>query len=83
VAKGLFITKRSRQDIQPGFAYLCTRVHLPTEDDWKKLRRIIQLLKGTQNDVLTLKADNSHVIKWHVDPALAVHKDFRKTAELH
>jgi hypothetical protein len=33
VAKGLFVTKRFRQDIQPGIAYLCTRVQHPTEDD--------------------------------------------------
>jgi hypothetical protein len=42
VVKGLFVTKRARQDIQPGIAFLCTRVQHPTEDDWKKLRRMIQ-----------------------------------------
>jgi hypothetical protein len=34
--------ERARQDIQPGIAFLCTRVQHPTEDDWKKLRRMIQ-----------------------------------------
>jgi hypothetical protein len=33
VAKCLFVTKRTRQDIQPGIAFLCTRVQHPTEDD--------------------------------------------------
>jgi hypothetical protein len=77
VAKGLFVTKRARQDIQPGIAFLCTRVQHPTEDDWKKLRRMIQFLKGTEKEVLTLKADDSHVIKWHVDASFAVHEDFK------
>jgi hypothetical protein len=77
VAKGLFVTKRARQDIQPCIAYLCTRVQHPTEADWQKLRRMIQFLKGTETDVLTLKADDSHVIKWHVDAAFAVHDDFK------
>jgi hypothetical protein len=77
VAKGLFVTKRTRQDIMPGIAYLCTRVQQPTADDWKKLRRLFQFLKATQNDVLTLKADDSHVIKWYVDAAFAVHDDFK------
>lgn len=31
VAKGLFVTKRARQDIQPAIAFLCTRVKDPTE----------------------------------------------------
>jgi hypothetical protein len=77
VAKGLFVTKRARQDIQPGIAYLRTRVQHPTESDWDKLRRMIRFLKCTKKDVLTLKADNSHVIKWHVDAAFAVHDDFK------
>jgi hypothetical protein len=76
-AKGLFVTKRARQDIQPGIAFLCTRVQHPTEDDRKKLRRMIQFLKGTQNEALTLKADDSHVIKWTVDASFAVHEDFK------
>jgi hypothetical protein len=61
----------------PGIAYLSTRVQRPTEDDWKKLRRLIQFIRATQEDVLTLKADNSHVINWHVDAAFAVHDDFK------
>ena len=37
VAKGLFVTKRARQDIQPAIAFLCTRVKTPTDEDWGKL----------------------------------------------
>jgi hypothetical protein len=34
-------------------------------------------LKDTENEVLTLKAVDSHVIKWHVDASFAVHEDFK------
>ena len=47
VAKGLFLCKRSRPDIQPTIAVLSTRVKSPTESDWKKLIRMLEYLKGT------------------------------------
>ena len=37
VAKGLFVTKRARQDIQPAITFLCTQVKAPTNEDWAKL----------------------------------------------
>ena len=38
VAKGLFLCKRARPDIQPVIAVLSTRVKSPNESDWKKLK---------------------------------------------
>jgi hypothetical protein len=77
VAKGLFASTRARPDIQPTIAFLCTRVREPTEEDWNKLQRLMKFLNSTQDDVLTLSADGSNVIKWHVDAAFAVHPDFK------
>ena len=77
VAKGLFVCKRARQDIQPAIAFLTTRVKSPTKDDWCKLKRMMGFLKATSDDVLTLDADSSGTIVWHVDAAFAVHPDFR------
>ena len=37
VAKGLFLCKRAKPDIQLAIAFLCTRVKQPDEDDQKKL----------------------------------------------
>ena len=37
VAKGLFLSKRARPDVQPVIAFLCTRVKCPTEQDKEKL----------------------------------------------
>jgi hypothetical protein len=42
VAKSLFLCKRARPDIQTAVAFLATRVKECGEDDYKKLRRMIQ-----------------------------------------
>ena len=47
VAKGLFLSKRSRPDIQMTIAFLCTRVREPTMEDWGKLHRVMDYLKKT------------------------------------
>lgn len=47
VAKLLYLTKRARPDIETAVAFLCTRVTKCDEDDWKKLRRVLQYINGT------------------------------------
>ena len=66
VAKCLFMAKRARPDIQMAIAVLATRVRDPTKDDWKKLVRVLRYLNGTPDLVLTLQADDLHVIHWYV-----------------
>ena len=44
VAKILYLSWRTRQDIQIAVAFLCTRVQSPDEDDYKKLTRVMQYL---------------------------------------
>ncbi len=77
VAKGLFLCKRARPDIQPTIAFLCTRVKEPDVDDWKKLSRLITYLHNTKDDCLTLKIDNLNTAVWFADAAFAVHKDMK------
>ena len=77
VAKGLFAAKRGRPDTGTAIAVLSTRVREPSVDDWNKLIRYLQYVKRTRDDVLTLSADNLHVLKWYVDASFAVHPDFR------
>lgn len=77
VARGLFLCKRARPDIQLAISFLSTRVREPDVDDWKKLRRLINYLRNTQDMVLTLSADNTYVLKWDIDAAYAVHKDMK------
>ena len=45
VAQLLYISKRSRPDLAPSVPFLTTRVCKPSEDDWKKLRMVIEYLK--------------------------------------
>ena len=63
VAKGLFLCKRARPDIQMAISVLASRVRAPTTADWKKLMRVMRYLNGTSNFCLTLSADNLHTIK--------------------
>ena len=77
VAKGLFVSKRARPDIQPTNAFLCTRVQDPNEGDWEKLVRMMKYLNGTRNDALTLAADDLQVVKWYIDASFATHPDFK------
>lgn len=77
VAKGLFLSKRARQDIQPAIAFLTTRVKEPTKNDWNKLCKVMGFLKTTQDDVLTLEAEKEMTIMWHIDASFAVHPDFK------
>jgi hypothetical protein len=78
VMKGMFLCKRARQDIQPGIAFfLATRTSEPNEGDWAKLIKILVFLKAIQDEVTSMKADNTQTIKWYVDASFAVHKDYK------
>jgi hypothetical protein len=75
VAQLLFLSARARRDIQPVTAFLTTRVKNPDEDDWGKLKRLLQYLKGTLHMPLILSADSMTIPRWWVDAAYAVHHD--------
>ena len=59
----------------PGYLYLSTRVKEPTKGDWFKLTQMLGFLKATQEDVITLESDRSHIITWYPDTAPAVQND--------
>ena len=77
VAKGLFLCKRGRPDIQGAIAYLCTCVQSPNECDWMKLVRLMKYLNGTRAKTLRIKADDISVVKWYIDASFAVHDDYK------
>jgi len=66
-AQLLFVGNRCRLDIKTVVAFLCTRVASPDEDDWKKLRRVLQYLRGTIDLKLTLGADDITKMESWVD----------------
>jgi hypothetical protein len=47
------------------------------EDDWKKLKRMLQFARGTKDDYLTPSATSLHNVRWWVDAACAVHRDMK------
>jgi len=75
VAKLLYLCRRTQQDIQTAVAFLCTRVKNPDEDDCKKLARVIQYLRATNDMTLTIEPSNSP--KWWVDSSYAIHPDMK------
>jgi hypothetical protein len=77
VAKTLFLCKRARPDLQTTVAFLCTRVKCCDEDDYKKLQRMLQFIRATKDDYLTLSAHSLHNVRWWVDASYAVHPDMK------
>jgi hypothetical protein len=47
------------------------------EKDWLKLKRVLEYLRGTLNDVLTLGADDLGMMRTWVDVSYAVHEDIK------
>jgi Reverse transcriptase (RNA-dependent DNA polymerase) len=74
-AKLLFVANCARPDIQLPISFLSSRVTCADEDDWRKLKRMLQYLHGTINMPLTLSIDNISVVKTWVDAAYGVHSD--------
>ena len=54
VAKLLYLSKSTRQDIQMAVAFLCTRVREPDTADYKKLTKVMQYLRNTIKKTLQL-----------------------------
>jgi hypothetical protein len=77
VAKQLYVSHRGRPDVQLPIAFLCTRVSKSTEQDWSKLKRVLEFLEGTLDDRITLGADDITVMQTWVDASYAVHSDMK------
>ena len=73
VAKTLYATKRARPDTCTAVAFLTTIVKEPDLEDWNKLSHMMQYIRGTRQLPLILSADGTHILKWWVDAAFAVH----------
>ena len=58
VASLVFISRRCRLNIQTSVAFLCRRVAEPDEDDCKKLKPVLQYLRGKTDPDITLGADD-------------------------
>ena len=72
VAKTLFLCKRAHPDLQTAVAFLSTRVQCCDKDDLQTLKRMLQFLRATKDDYLTLSATSLHNVQWWVDVSYAV-----------
>ena len=77
VMKLMWVSQRCRLDINTAIAFLSTRVSQPTEQDWLKLKRVLEFLNGTVKDTLTLGAESLDHLLNFVDVSFAVHSDMR------
>ena len=63
--------------IQTAVAFLTMMVWKPEDDDWRKIRQVIQYLHGTIYIPLILRYYSINMINWWVYALYAVHVDMR------
>ena len=74
----LFTSKRYRKDIRKTVALPTKQVKAPGEDDWNKLRCLLQYVKCTMWSPLVLSAHKLNFVKWWVDSSYVAHNDRRR-----
>jgi hypothetical protein len=75
VAKLLYLGKRGRPDILLPVQYLCTRVKQPTENDMRKLERVLGYLKLTNGMKRRVGKEPFKVVEAYIDAAFGGHAD--------
>ena len=76
LAKLMYLYKKERPYIQRAVSFLCTLVQEPDIYYWKKLQRTIRYLKTILWLPLTMEDDGTMIIKWWIDIAYVVHKEY-------
>jgi hypothetical protein len=74
-AKLLYLAKRARPYILTMVSLLCTRVQDATDEDRKKLYRVLGYLKGTKHACLKLKPNGILKVEAYIDAAFAGHPE--------
>ena len=69
----LSVIPRGRKYIQIAVTLLTKGVHEPENDEWSKLRQLLQYLWDTIYIPLILRAESLNVIKWWLDILYEVH----------
>ena len=70
-----YLAKRTRPDILTAVSFCATRVLFPTEEDSKKLDRILGFLLGTQHQRLILEIGSKLQLRAYVDSSFGVYED--------
>jgi len=77
VAKLLHVCERGRLNLQVGIGYLCTRVKDPRQQDWIKLRRMLQYIRGTIDLKRVVSLESSMKMDVYIDASHATHHDMK------
>lgn len=75
-----YLAKRTRPDILTAVSFCATRVLFQTEEDSKKLDRILGFLLGTQHQQLILKIGSKLQLRAYVDSSFGVYEDEKSVA---
>jgi hypothetical protein len=75
VAKLLYLSRRTRPDIQFAVGFLTTRVLCPTEEDDKKLYRVLKYINGSKELGIVLEASRVVEVISYIDASYAIHRD--------
>ena len=74
-AKTLWISQRSRPDIQLSIEYHCTRIKKANDTDWEKLKHLIQFIWTCRWLPLIIKMNGNGEMMIYIDGANMVHMD--------
>jgi hypothetical protein len=77
VARLLYLAKRTRPDILLAVSFLCSRVQAPTEEDVKKMMRVLRYINGTHQLGLRLIYDRTATVQAYIDASYGTHSDYR------
>jgi hypothetical protein len=75
VAKLLYLSKRARPDVIAVVGFLCTRVKGPTEEDMKKLKKVLGYLKGTEEWIMKIRPEGMFCVEVYIDASFSAHPD--------
>lgn len=76
-AKFLYLGKRVRPDLLTAISFLARRVNEPTEQDLRKLFRVVRYLRSTRDKGIVLEANKALAVYAWVDASYGVHADFK------
>ena len=71
----VYLEVGARPDLTTAVPFLTTRVCGPTDDDWLKLRYVLEYLNGTKGMCLILQADKCKNHMFLINAACQVHAD--------
>ena len=66
-----------RVNISQTTVFLCTRLSKSTEQDWEKLRRLLDYLQGTANLRIVLGSDGLSTLRVYADASYPIHVDMK------